>query len=248
MKPGFDLIIFDCDGVLIDSELISATVIAENLTELGLPTTPAAAMHRFIGVSLREMRPMIEADLGRPLPAEWNAGLVTAIVAAMAQHAEPIAGAGEILEHLDAIGQHWRIASNSADAEMHAKFTRVGWLDRVAGRTFAAPRLFAAGGRPKPAPDVFLAAAASLPARPAACLVIEDSVPGVTGAVAAGMTCYGFAPTGDGVLLLQAGAERLVRSHDELRGLIAPPALTGAGAEAEIETETEAGAEAGAKP
>lgn len=228
MRRAFDLIIFDCDGVLIDSEMVSNTVIAEDLTAHGLPTTPEQALHRFVGTSIRDMRPLIEADLGRPLPADWNTGLVAKIVAAMERHAAPIEGAREILDHLDAIGQPWRIASNSADAEMDAKFGRTGWLDLVAGRTFSAPRLFPQGGRPKPAPDVFLAAAQSLPAPPEACLVIEDSRPGITAARAAGMTCYGFAPHGRGEALLEAGAERILRGHHELRALLAPPALNGA--------------------
>lgn len=228
MKRTFGLVIFDCDGVLIDSERVSATVIAAAMTELGLSITPDAAMARFVGVSLRAMRPMIEADLGRPLPAEWNTALVARIVAAMKRHAEPIPGARDILEHFDAAGQPWRIASNSADVEMDAKFGRVGWRDLVAGRTFSAPRLFPAGGRPKPAPDVFLAAARSLPAAPETCLVIEDSVTGITGAVAAGMTCYGFAPHGNGEALLAAGAHRVISGHHELRDLVALTAAIGA--------------------
>ena len=228
MKRTFGLVIFDCDGVLIDSERVSAAVIAESMTELGLPVTPEAAMARFVGVSLRAMRPMIEDDLGRPLPPDWNAMLVARIVAAMERHAEPIPGAREVLEHFDAVGQPWRIASNSADVEMDAKFGRTGWLDLVAGRTFSAPRLFPEGGRPKPAPDVFLAAARSLPAAPETCLVIEDSVTGIAGAIAAGMTCYGFAPHGNGEPLLAAGAERVISGHHELRDLVALAAAIGA--------------------
>lgn len=228
MTREFDLIIFDCDGVLIDSEMVSARVIAADMTELGLPTTPEQAMHRFVGASIRAIRPMIEADLGSSLSDEWSRRLVEKIVAAMEQYAEPISGAREILDHFDRAGQPWRIASNSADAEMDAKFTRTGWLDIVAGRTHSAPRLFPGGGRPKPAPDVFLDAAQAGSARPERCLVVEDSIPGVTGAVAAGMTCFGFSPHDDGVSLLEAGAARIVRSHDELRGLVALPAFIGA--------------------
>jgi beta-phosphoglucomutase-like phosphatase (HAD superfamily) len=93
---------------------------------------------------------------------------------------------------------------------MQVKFDRCGLADLTAGRTFSAGSIIAKGGRAKPAPDVFLAAAASAQVQPAQCLVLEDSVPGVTGATAAGMRCYGFAPHGGGAHLIAAGAARII--------------------------------------
>ncbi len=220
MSHRFDLVIFDCDGVLMDSEIVSARVVAADMTEHGLPTTPEQAMTRFVGTSLRAMKPMIEAERGAPLPADWNDRMVDKITVAMAAEVTEINGARAILEALDHLGIAWRIASNSADAEMTAKFGRTGFLALTAGRTHSAPRLFAAGGRPKPAPDVFLDAARAERVAPSRCVVIEDSVPGVTGAVAAGMTCYGFAPHGDGAELRAAGAAGLITRLDQVTGLV----------------------------
>ena len=222
MTGPFDLIIFDCDGVLMDSEIVSARVVAADMTEHGIPTTPEQAMERFVGTSLVVMQPIIEAERGAALPAGWGDRMVEKIAEAMAREVTEIPGARAILERLNALGIPWRIASNSADAEMGAKFGRTGFVELVRGRTHSAPRLFASGGRPKPAPDVFLDAARAEGVAPGRCVVIEDSVPGVTGAVAAGMTCYGFVPHGDGAALRAAGAARILRDLADLVPLVAP--------------------------
>lgn len=222
MTGPFDLIVFDCDGVLMDSEIVSARVVAEDMTAHGIPTTPEQAQRRFAGVSLRTMKPIIEAERGAALPADWGDRMVAKIAEAMAREVTEIPGARAILERLNALGIPWRIASNSADAEMDAKFTRTGFTGLVRGRTHSAPRLFASGGVPKPAPDVFLDAARAEGVAPGRCLVIEDSVTGVTGAVAAGMTCFGFAPHGGGDELLAAGAARIIRDLGDLVALVAP--------------------------
>ena len=219
MKP--QLVVFDCDGVLMDSEVVSARVVAADLTARGLPTTPEEAMHRYVGVSLMDMKPRIEAALGRALPAEWFAEMTARIAAAMEQGVEPIEGARALLEELNVRKVAWRIGSNSADLEMDAKFTRTGFLELTKGRTHSAPRLFAAGGRPKPAPDVFLDAAKAEGVAPEDCVVIEDSVPGVRGAVAAGMRCIGFDPNADGAHLLAAGASLVAHRLADLPELLA---------------------------
>lgn len=220
MTQSFDLIIFDCDGVLMDSEIVSARVVARNMTEHGIPTTPETAMDRFVGTSLRNMKPAIEAESGVRLPDDWAARMVEKIAEAMEAEVTEIPGARAILERLNAMGVKWRIASNSADLEMDAKFTRTGFLELVEGRTHSAPRLFATGGQPKPAPDVFLDAARAEGVAPSRCMVVEDSPPGVAGAVAAGMACYGFVPHGDGARLLAAGARGIVRALDDIIPLI----------------------------
>lgn len=220
MKHPFELVIFDCDGVLMDSEIVSAAVVAADMTEHGLPTTPGEALARFVGVSLRDMKPILEAERGAPLPEDWNARMVGKIAGAMAERVTAMPGARAVLEQLDRLGIAWRIASNSADEEMDAKFTRTGFMEVTRGRTHSAPRLFAAGGRPKPAPDVFLDAAAAGKVAPSRCLVIEDSAPGVAGAVAAGMTCYGFDPHGEGAGLREAGAAGVIHRLDEVVDLV----------------------------
>jgi HAD superfamily hydrolase (TIGR01509 family) len=209
MRP--ELIIFDCDGVLIDSETIASSVVSRNLTALGWQMTTAQAMGMFMGMSITDMEPMIIARLGS-LPANWRPGLEAELVQAVGSEATLIPGARQTLEAVNALGIPWRIASNSGNDEMRAKFAHTGLQDLTAGLTFSATDIVAKGGRAKPAPDIFLAAAAAAHTSPANCLVLEDSMLGVTGAVAAGMTCYGFAPHGDGAALIAAGAAKIIPS------------------------------------
>lgn len=213
MRP--ELIIFDCDGVLIDSEGIASRVVARNLTALGWEMTTEEAMARFLGMSIADMQPMIEARLGAALPPGWRPDLAAELVAALGSEARLIPHARETLEAVNALGIAWRVASNSSDQEMAVKFARTGIGDLTEGRTHSATSLMAQGVRPKPAPDVYLNAAAAADVRPERCLVLEDSSVGVKGAVAAGMTCYGFAPQHDAGHLLAAGASRIVRGLRE---------------------------------
>jgi HAD superfamily hydrolase (TIGR01509 family) len=216
-----DLIIFDCDGVLIDSEAIAASVIATELTALGWPMTTQQSMDIFLGMSFMDMQPMIEAHLGRKLPPGWRAELAAKLVIALGEQAKIIPGAREMLERVTAMGIPWRVASNSSDEEMAVKFARTGLTPLTTGRTHAAASVIAKGGRAKPAPDIFLAAAAAQNVPPANCLVLEDSALGVTGAVAAGMVCYGFAPHGTGEALLAAGARAVFHNLHDLFGVLA---------------------------
>ena len=216
-----DLIIFDCDGVLIDSEGVASSVVAENLTALGWAMDAPEAMRLFMGMSITDMVPMIETRLNRALPENWRPDLAQKLVEALGTKSKLIPGAAELLHEVTARGINWRIASNSSDEEMHVKFTRTGISHLTAGRAYSAASVIAQGGRPKPAPDLFLAAAASANVAPERCIVLEDSVLGVTGAVAAGMVCYGFAPHGEGAYLLAAGAAQIFTRLDEILGVFA---------------------------
>jgi HAD superfamily hydrolase (TIGR01509 family) len=216
-----ELIIFDCDGVLIDSEGVASAVVAADLSALGWAMNPAEALEIFMGMSIVDMQPMIEARLGRALPAGWRNQLAAALLVALGTQSKLIPGAREMLECVNGLGMNWRVASNSSQEEMAVKFARTGLDDLTAGRTHAAGDVIARGGRPKPAPDVFLAAAESAGVAPACCVVLEDSALGVTGAVAAGMTCYGFAPHGGGEKLLAAGARLVLRELGEIFGVLA---------------------------
>jgi HAD superfamily hydrolase (TIGR01509 family) len=219
MRP--ELIIFDCDGVLIDSEGVASTVCARELCALGWEMTAQQAQDRFLGMSITDMQPLIETRLGRTLPASWRAELAQKLVAALGTDSKLIPGAREMLERVNTLGIPWCIASNSSDEELAVKFSRTGISHLTDGRAYSAAGVIAKGGRAKPAPDLFLAAAAGMQTHPQNCLVLEDSALGVTGAVAAGMKCYGFAPHGDGAPLLAAGAHAVLQNLSDLFGVFA---------------------------
>jgi len=212
MRP--ELIIFDCDGVLIDSEGVASRVTAASLSALGWEMTGDESFSRFVGMSILDIEPLVEARLGRKVPERWRAGLARELVEALGREARVIPGARQMLERVNAMGIEWRVASNSSDEEMAVKFAKTGLADLMDGRCFAAMKF----GKPKPAPDVFLAAAGGVSA--SLCLVVEDSALGVAGAVAAGMVCYGFAPHGDGAALLAAGAVGVFRELEQIFGVV----------------------------
>ncbi len=200
------LVIFDCDGVLIDSEALCNSVVAAELTAAGWSMTVSDSHRLFLGLTFPDTQAAAEAHLGRSLGPDWADRLVARVTAVMAAEATLIPGARAALEATSALGLPWRIASNSSHAEMAAKFARVGIADLVVGRIHSSEDMIALGKRGKPAPDLFLAAAEQEGVNPAGCLVIEDSVAGVQAAVAAGMDCLGFCPDDDGNTLRAAGA------------------------------------------
>jgi HAD superfamily hydrolase (TIGR01509 family) len=196
------LVIFDCDGVLVDSEPPTNRVIARELTAMGWPMTPDDAERIFLGMTSEAMVPVVEARLGIKLPDDWVHGFVQRLIKVFEQEVEPIPGAIETLRALNEMHVSWRVASNSSHAEMAAKFARVCISKLVAGRLHSHHDV----PQGKPAPDIYLAAAAAEGAAPAECLVIEDSARGAQAAVAAGMQCLGFARRSDGADLRAAGA------------------------------------------
>jgi HAD superfamily hydrolase (TIGR01509 family) len=196
------LVIFDCDGVLVDSEGLANRVVADELTQLGWPMTPQEANDQFLGRSLADMLPIIQRNLGRAVPTDWPKRLTDRLVQAMAQEVEAIPGAVDALQGVTRLGLPWRVASNSSHAEMRVKFSRIGVAHLMTGRVHS----FDDVRQGKPAPDLFLAAAAAAGVPPAACVVVEDSVPGSTAARAAGMDCLGYAAHDDGAALWAVGA------------------------------------------
>ncbi len=196
------LVIYDCDGVLVDSEPVANRIVAEELTALGWSMTAEESDQHFLGLSNIDMQPLIERHLGRQLPNSWQQELAAKIINALTEGVGPIPGAIDALHATTALNLPWRVASNSTHEEMHVKFRCLGVLDLVAGRIHSY-RDVAHG---KPAPDLFLAAAAAQGIPPEHCVVIEDSVPGATAAAAAGMPCLGYAPHHDGSCLRAVGA------------------------------------------
>ena len=197
-----ELVIFDCDGVLVDSEGIANRVTSRCITRLGWPMTPAEADQHFLGMTLTDMIPVIEARIRHSVPPGWRAAMMQEFLADLARNATAIPGAIAALDGLDSLAMAWRIASNSSHEEMGVKFSRLALTDRVTGRVHS----YRDVARGKPAPDVYLAAAAAEGVAPDRCLVIEDSAVGATAAVAAGMVCLGFAPHDDGDRLVAVGA------------------------------------------
>ena len=200
------MVIFDCDGVLIDSEALCDRVVAASITEQGWAITPEECHRRFLGLSFYDMVPLIESQTGKILGNDWVENVVQRLTIVLAREVEPIPGAMEALSGVTALGLPWRIASNSSHTEMNAKFARVGWSHLVRGRVHSAAEIIARGGRGKPAPDVFLEAAAMEGIDPSRCLVVEDSAAGAQAARAAGMACLGYSPDHDGRALRDAGA------------------------------------------
>jgi HAD superfamily hydrolase (TIGR01509 family) len=201
-KALLRLVIFDCDGVIVDSEPIANRVTVTELATLGWTMTAAESERRFLGMTFSDMVPVIERQLGHAIPPAWHDTVKARLIEALALEAIPIAGALEALAALSALGVPWRIASNSSHEEMDAKFARIGIAAVVAGRMHSHRDV----KQGKPAPDLFLAAAAAEGVAPAECMVIEDSQPGVRAAVAAGMDCLGYAPHSDGAALRALGA------------------------------------------
>ena len=226
IKLPLQLVIFDCDGVLIDSEPASRRLLAAEATSLGWPMTPHD-MRRFTGLTWSAIQPVFEAAIGRSLPSTWPADLQSRLIDIMAHGVPAMPGARAALEATAALGLPYRIASNSSHQEMATKFNHTGLAALVAGRMHSARDV----ARGKPAPDLFLAAAAAQGVPPEACLVVEDSVPGLQAAHAAGMIVVAFAPDGLPTILPFTPhhvIKRLVDLPDLLRlALEKHPALSG---------------------
>ncbi len=201
-KHRLQLVIFDCDGVIVDSEAIANRVVAASLVAEGWPMTVSDAESLFLGMTLPDMVPVIEARLGRPLSSQWYPALVSRLVQALGQEAIAIPGAVEAMRAATAMGLSWRVASNSGHGELAAKFACLGLSDFVAGRVHSHTDVT----HGKPAPDLFLAAAAAEGVPHSSCLVIEDSVPGTRAAAAAAMDCLGYCPHGRAAGLVAEGA------------------------------------------
>ncbi len=196
------LVIFDCDGVLIDSEGPASALCATAVTELGWPMSTDEALRTFMGLRISDMPAMIERQTGHPVPPGWVEQMRDRLIAVLDTQSVLIPGAREAVEAVAGAGIPYRVASNSSHEEMAMKFARTGLTALMTGRLHSARDV----GLGKPAPDVFLAAAAAEGVDPSQCLVIEDSQPGVRAAVAAGMAVLGLDLHGDGAALAALGA------------------------------------------
>jgi HAD superfamily hydrolase (TIGR01509 family) len=180
------LVIFDCDGVLVDSERLAVRVESEYLTELGWPLSQAEVVERFMGQTDRYMDEAIEARLGDRLPPNWEEEFQRRYNEAFAAELVPVDG---VLEALDRITVPTCVASSGSHDKLRFTLGHTGLYERFEGRIFSGYEV--ANG--KPAPDLFLHAAARMGADPAGCAVVEDSHYGVLAARAAGMRVFGYA-------------------------------------------------------
>lgn len=197
-----DLVIFDCDGVLVDSEPIAQRVLADCLAPYGLMLTPEECGALFVGGTMASAA--IEANrLGAALPETWVAETYAAMFEALRGKTPPVRNVVALLDHLDTCGLPYCVASNGPPAKMEITLGQNRLWGRFAGRCWSAHEV----GTAKPDPGLFLHAAAAMGAAPDRTVVIEDSRSGVAAAVAAGMRCLGYAEATGGADLRALGAE-----------------------------------------
>jgi HAD superfamily hydrolase (TIGR01509 family) len=216
---NFDLVIFDCDGVLVDSEVISCRAHAEVLTRHGYPITSEQVFHRFLGRSTRQANMEVEAELGRALSDDFHVQLQDELFRTFEADLEAVSHIGAALDGID---RAVCVASSGSHQRMRVTLGRTQLYDRFAPNIFSASQVT----NGKPAPDLFLFAARQMNVAPERCIVIEDSAAGIAGAIAAGMPVLGFhggshCREGYGKKLQDAGATMIFDDMRQLPGLIA---------------------------
>ena len=212
---ALELVIFDCDGVLVDSEPICNGVMAQLLGEMGWELTLQETVDRFMGRSLPQCALRIEQHFGHALPGDFQAQLAQRTQQALRGQLKPVAGIEAVL---DGLTVPYCVASNGNRAKMNATLGMTGLLPRFAQRMHCAGDV----ARPKPAPDLFLHAAQTHGAQPGRCVVIEDTPTGITAARAAGMRALGHAAMMPAQRLLDAGAHAVFTRMGELPALLWP--------------------------
>ena len=214
-----NLTIFDCDGVLVDSEIIACRVDAEELATLGIIISPEDFGGRFIGSSTKTILDTLAAEFDIPIPADFRDHLSTRVDQAFAAELQPIPGIHALLEQLTG---PVCVVSNSGFTRIQKSLRTTKLFERFSPYIFSGAHHVE---RPKPAPDIYIHAARVMNVAPADCIVIEDTGTGVGAAVAAGMPVIGFtggshSTPGHGDRLLAAGASRIVDSMAALAPLL----------------------------
>ena len=204
--------IFDCDGVLVDSELLSNRVLAQTLAEVGLPMSLEETIATFMGHSMSACVAIIEERTSRPIPPNFVSDFRDRTFEVFRRELRPVPGIESVLATIDL---PYCVASSGPPEKIHLTLGITGLLPRFAGRIFSAVEV----ERGKPHPDLFLHAAYEMGVAPTACVVVEDSIRGVQAAVAAGMRVFGYADLTDADALAAAGA-RVFRSMSELPALL----------------------------
>ncbi|MGI4982445.1 MAG: HAD family hydrolase [Janthinobacterium lividum] len=207
-SPVSLMLIFDCDGVLIDSEVLICRIVAETLTEVGFAITTEQVIHRFAGRPALEQQREIEAEWGQPLPDDYGAKVHARSIAAYRRELQAMPGVSDMLQQIQV---PVCVASSSEMDKLRLGLRVTGLASRFE------PNILSAGmvARGKPAPDVFLFAAGWMRTCPRECLVVEDSVAGTMAAIQAGIPVIGFAggshcPPGHSARLFEAGARDVI--------------------------------------
>ena len=190
-------VIFDCDGVVVDSEPMLFDLLAADLAQYGLPMAVETLHHVFLGMTLEGLREKANA-MGASLPADWCDNFYTRLYAQLRLGTPLVPGILTVLDALDAAGIPYAMGSNGSAEKMQITLGQHGLVPRFKG-LFSGQNL----GKPKPAPDLYLHAAAALGVAPSDCIVIEDSPTGARAAQAAGMRCMGYAPHGSEALVAE---------------------------------------------
>lgn len=213
MTPA--LVIFDCDGVLVDSEAIANRIMAEHITATGVPIAYEDCRARFVGGTLQRVMDTVEEWLGRPLPPGWKEDFEARRNEAFRHELKAVEGIEAVLETLSGRRMEFCVASSGSLEKMDLTLGLTG-LKRYFGERLFSAAMVAHG---KPEPDIFLYAAEQMGCLPETCVVVEDSPTGVTAAVAAGMRVLAYAAETDAEVLRVAGAQTFAEMA-ELPGLL----------------------------
>jgi HAD superfamily hydrolase (TIGR01509 family) len=197
------LVIFDCDGVLVDSEPIAARLTAEAVSELGWEMSAELAKAEFLGDTFGNIIRRVEAKIGRSVPEDWPARSQRNLLAALERELTPVPGVRSAIEALVAAGATLAVGSQGTHEKMQLTLAVTDLLPFFRGRIFSATQV----ARPKPAPDLFLLAAETLGFLPSQTVVVEDSTRGVKAALAAGMRILGYTASVGHEAIIAAGAE-----------------------------------------
>jgi len=213
------LILFDCDGVLVDSEIIAARVDADHLRKVGYEITPQEVTHRFAGLTSSAIVEIVERETGRPLPEGFLEEQKEELDRRLANELTVVPGVPELLDRLDRSRDLRAVCSNSSMQRLHISLERTRLYDRFAPNIFSAVEV--RDRRPKPAPDVYLHATETLGFHARDTIVLEDSVFGIRAARDAGCRVIGFTGgahtwPGHADMLIDAGAETVIKRIGDL--------------------------------
>ena len=214
---AYDAVIFDCDGVMVDSEPIANAVLSESFgLEVGYQITPEESHQRFTGIRNRDCVAIVEKEIGRPFPEGWRERWRERLFKRLEASIRPIDGVHDVILGLEGADIPFGVASQSARDYLELVLGRTGVLDRLRGQITSADEV----ANPKPAPDVYLLACSRIGVAPDRVIVIEDSATGVAAGASAGATVIGYAADSDPDRLRAAGASQVVLTMTDVLSLL----------------------------